>query len=288
MSSLRFVICLAASAALAPPVAEAADRVYGGQPSPPSAPTRVLMSAAFDESGSRLARLAYRLDLGCDPALGLNAIMVYGSPRIVPVLPARMEDGTDYLLGDQVVDGRTTWDVRRVHDLGDGITATSTGTIVGTLTERRIAGSATFLVRLSRGEESVDACSASARWRADRDPGRIFAGATTQDEPIVIDLSRDRRRVRHAHVGWHAGCTSGSEYGAAHEELGWTSGLLSPTRAFAFAHRASSFGALVTTRLTGRLGAETAAGTFNGRAQYRLPDGDRCRTGTVRWSAATG
>ena len=286
---MKHAVAAAALAALfAAPPAFAAERVYGGQPTPPAAASRMLVALRFDADGAHLSRLTYRVDMGCDPALGLDAYMANGSPTIVDAFPRPKRDGNDYLLPASVEGGRIAWNVRRIEDVGGSVTATTMGTFAGRMTERRITGTATFLVRLRRGQQSVDACSTSVGWRADRSPGAIFAGETAQHEPVVIELSPDRRGVRHAHVGWHAPCTSGSGFGEAHAELGWRSAPLLADGTFVYSHQASAIGALVSTRLTGRIGSTTAAGTFRGRARFRLPDGDRCQTGTLRWTAVTG
>ena len=286
---MRRALPAVALAALPAPVpAAAADRIYGGQPTPAAAASRMLVSVALDADSTRLQRLTYRVDMGCDPAVGLDAHMSYGTPQVVEAFPARRRDGRTYLLDGRVEAGRIAWNLRRVEDVGGGVTATTTASFAGTVSDVSARGTATFLVRLRRGSDEVDACSASVPWRANRAPGMIFAGETAQHEPVVIEVSADRTRLRHAHIGWHATCSSGAMFGAPHEELGWRSAPLSADGPFVFSHQASAIGALVRTRLAGRIAPANARGTFSGSARFRLPDGDRCRTHTVRWSAATG
>jgi hypothetical protein len=52
-------------------------------------------------------------------------------------------------------------------------------------------------------DERAGSCrTGTVRWAATRDPGRVYGGATSQEEPIVLRLDRRRRTITDVLVGW--------------------------------------------------------------------------------------
>jgi hypothetical protein len=78
----------------------------------------------------------------------------------------------------------------------------------GKLTARRASGTLAANVEISdsaTGQATGNCRTGTVRWSATRDPGRVYGGATSQEEPIVLRLDRRRRAVTDVIVGWQAG-----------------------------------------------------------------------------------
>jgi hypothetical protein len=56
-------------------------------------------------------------------------------------------------------------------------------------------------LRVIRTGRRLGACTLTDGWHADRRPGLVFAGHSSQDEPIVLELTRDLSRIDHGHLG---------------------------------------------------------------------------------------
>lgn len=87
--------------------------------------------------------------------------------------------------------------------LADGQPATVRFTMSGTITKRVAAGTFQAEVLTIAGASTNGGCrTATYRWGALREPGRMFAGATSQDEPVVVRLSSDHKSVDELVIGW--------------------------------------------------------------------------------------
>lgn len=54
----------------------------------------------------------------------------------------------------------------------------------------------------------TDACdTGSLRWGAATAKGRVYGGSTSQQDPVVVELSRDRGQVSTLRLGWQATCS---------------------------------------------------------------------------------
>jgi hypothetical protein len=282
-AGLAAIVVLLAAA----PGAAAADRVYGGQPTPSAAPSPALIALGLAEDGSRLQWLAYHVEVPCLDEIGGGTVLRHGAPAIVPAVPASPRDRTDYLAGGAVDGSAVHWVLSRTDRYANGRSVVISGAIDGTVAPSRASGTMTLSVMFVVGGDSIVGCGATVPWRADRRPGEVFAGRTSQGEPIVFELAPNGARVRHAHIGWHARCAHGLLYGSAHDELGWRSSRLSPSGAFAIRRRTTIGGARVAGRVAGRVATGAAKGTFSARATFRS-DGDRCSARAIRWTAGTG
>ena len=174
-----------------------------------------------------------------------------------------------------------------------------TATVAVTFAGRLRAGSASGtlsadVVVLDESGNEVDSCrTGTTNWNASRSPGRLFAGKTSQDEPVVVRVDAGRRNVTNFLVGWQtAGCRP-EGFARSGESLA------------NFPLRAGRFGdALVssyddpgggiqryTMDLAGKVTHRSAGGTL--RATITVTDAAgattlSCDSGGVTWKATTG
>jgi hypothetical protein len=150
------------------------------------------------------------------------------------------------------------------------------------------------VVVLDDSGNELDSChTGPTRWNASRSPGRLFAGNTSQDEPVVVRVDAGGRNVRNFLVGWQtAGCRP--------------EGFARSGESFVnFPLRAGRFGdALVssydepgggtqryTMDLAGNVTRRSASGTLHATITVTDVAGATtlsCDSGGVTWKAATG
>ena len=124
--------------------------------------------------------------------------------------------------------------------------------------------------------------SGKQRWTAVSSPGTIFAGMTSDGRPIVLQRSRDGRRVAALWVSFYAACQEAGGGFAIGEQL-----LDFPLRSGAFGDTwtyqpGDNISALYSLR--GRVGAARASGTL--RVVVTVKDaGETCDTTELSWSA---
>ena len=105
-------------------------------------------------------------------------------------------------------------------DLDNGITAKARVTMTGRIAGRTITGRVALHVDEEDPSGTVVArCDSSAAFRARSAPGRVYAGPTSQNGPVVLELDRRRRRVAHLRVGWQSTCETGAEFQVADHQL---------------------------------------------------------------------
>ena len=130
------------------------------------------------------------------------------------------------------------------------------------------------------------------RWTVRSARGQIYAGSTTQHQPIVVELNRQRTKVTDLLVGWGAGCTPPDS-------------ILVGDHLSDFPISAAGFGDTFQAQteidgggketldyaINGRVGKTKASG----RLSVKITDTDgsgattsTCNTGSVTWSAKTG
>jgi hypothetical protein len=105
-------------------------------------------------------------------------------------------------------------------DLDKGITARARVTITGRIKGRKVAG--TVALHVDEKDPSgvtVATCDSTAAFRARSAPGRVYAGATSQNGPVVLELDRRREQVAHLRVGWQSVCESGAEFQVADHQV---------------------------------------------------------------------
>lgn len=130
------------------------------------------------------------------------------------------------------------------------------------------------------------------RWTARSAKGQVYAGSTSQDQSVVIELDRQRRKVTDLRVGWGAACVpsgswligdhlisfpiSGDSFGDAFRESVDMDG--GGKRRFGYAIK----GRVGKTKASGRLSVNVDDTDGTGAAT------SSCRTGSVTWSATSG
>jgi hypothetical protein len=126
--------------------------------------------------------------------------------------------------------------------------------------------------------------SGKQRWTAVSSPGTIFAGTTSDGRPIVLQRSRDGRRVASLWVSFYAACLEAGGGFAVGEQL-----LDFPLRSGAFGDTWTyepdeNISALYSLR--GRVGVARASGTL--RVVVTVKDeGETCDTTELSWSAGS-
>jgi hypothetical protein len=183
---------------------------------------------------------------------------------------------------------RGTWstDVAR-------ITETFSGTIA-----RSGRASGTFRTTVAfvdaAGATTARCDSGQIRWKARSARGRVYAGVSSTDHPVVVEVDRRGRSVQHLRFGWAAPCTppeSGSwlisEDFTNMPLSGGAFGLELPVD-FALPDGGRRSGGYA---LTGRIGRGSATGTVS----VRVTDSDAagaptstCDSGKVSWTARSG
>ena len=91
-------------------------------------------------------------------------------------------------------------------DMGE-LAGLMSASYAGKLTGKRASGtlSATITVVDQASGNTVTTCrTGSVRWSATRAPGRVFAGSTAQDHPVVVRVDAKRRKVSDLIFGWQS------------------------------------------------------------------------------------
>lgn len=160
----------------------------------------------------------------------------------------------------------------------------------GTITVSNVReDSARVKVSLLRTESlnRHDRCRFDGTLQAERDPGRLFVGATDDDEPVLVRVKEDG-----ASVEWLSG------YGTDCEPEGFMQGI--HTDSVALDPAAFTFGSeelrsgftfdpfgtgdyAQSLQIAGRLESDRAAGTFRMLAEAGPGPAETCDTGTRRW-----
>jgi hypothetical protein len=139
----------------------------------------------------------------------------------------------------------------------------------------------------------VASCAARLKWQAAREPGLVYGGKTSQDQPVVLRLAATRHKVADLMTTWFAPCTPNGYYRIAEDFTNFT------------VKSSGSFGNPFTDdvamdaggkrhfdySVTGRVTKTAAKGTL----QVKVADTDAagapastCDSGGLNWKAATG
>ncbi len=169
-----------------------------------------------------------------------------------------------------------------------------TGKLTGHVVGDRASGtlSATVAVKDPQTGAAVTCRTGALRWLAVSAAGRIFAGATSQDFPVVVEKSTGGGTVAHLRFGWAAPCSDSQGAVITPDQQ---SGLpLSPTGVFdrSFPVDATSDTTSIHAQETvhGQVSATRASGTFSlslTLTDPSMPTPESCDTGSVHWSART-
>ena len=178
------------------------------------------------------------------------------------------------------------------------------GTAIGTVSETwtgRVRGSrltGTLGLRLSLVDKAshapVTTCSKRVTFTAVMAPGRVFAGKTSDDLPVELELDQLHTRVNVVHIGWAAPCTPSGATFALGDVL--TRFPLSTSNSFGDSFTYGPFdlpgGGKRTFAyvLRGTVGRTKARGTFKVTATDTDATGattDTCTSATVSWVAVS-
>jgi hypothetical protein len=280
------VALLALSAAA--PAAAAPIPIYGGHTSQ-DAPIALRTSA----DGRSLTQLLVHVDLQC--ADGSTASWS-GAATFAAFKPPTIAGGKNVFSPARVSRGGSFRDTGEARDFYDenGI-GTITETLRGAIRHGVAHGtySATLdIVDGQSGQTTASCHSGTLRWAARTAPGRVYAGRTSDDGPVVIERSRDGRRVDSVWMSWSADCQSGGSFdigddfvhfpvsragrfGNAFDQPFTLDG--GATRTFAY-------------QLGGQVGASRASGTFRVIVTDKEAAGattDSCDSTQLRWTASS-
>jgi hypothetical protein len=293
-AAVALVATIAATGALAPGTAAAKrnlGRHWGGSTSQASP-----LSFALARSGKSVAEAHLFVTGRCDDGAELN---YYGTARFSPHAPGSLAtDGDHVLVGGKLsrtgkFNAHGTWSA----SFGAAVTGRITETVDGRVT-RKGAGSGTLraTVQLVDGAGTTLArCDSGAlTWHASSARGRVYAGVSTTDQPVVVEIDRRGTKVRHMRFGWDAPCVPSDTGSWLMPEdftgLELAGGAFSFDLPLVFGYPDGSRRS-VQYSLAGRVRKATA----NGTVSVKVADTDAagapestCDTGTVGWTARSG
>jgi hypothetical protein len=194
----RRVVASALAAAfslLFAPPAFGASGVFGGSTADGEA---IVLNTDAKAKKLRSAVIAWRAVCSDDGlfSLGIGLTAVAGKPGFSP--------SHDDLVVSRNAKGRFAGTQVAVMDLGDRVAPLSVE-LSGKMRAGRASGrlrATVSIVEKATGAEVTTCDTGSVKWSASRDPGRIFGGKTTQDEPVVVRLDRKGKRVADLITAW--------------------------------------------------------------------------------------
>jgi hypothetical protein len=280
--AVRVIVAVLVAASLWPARADARPAVYGGSMGPTGS---VLGPDAFfvtaDPATRRLTGLGVTYIAGCLD--GVSTPVTVHVTRVIPAASPAGDVPVSTLATSRNAGGRFAGTI--VHPTADGGRVEIQ--VEGRLRARRAAGTIRSLVFSPAGAQTCDTGSHS--WRANRRPGRIFAGNLPGTGTVVLTRQGADDMRFHTTVSTTA-CEPGQPW------------LVPNIVITAFDIRRGRFdrpvedtlagdSATVVYDITGRISRSRASGWFTGRIT-RL-DADRhplwtCFIVTTRWSAASG
>jgi hypothetical protein len=196
----RRVVASALAAALSlfvVPPAFGASGVFGGST---SAGEAIVLKTDAKAKKLRSAVIAWRADCadGRHFSLGIELTAIANEPGFTP--------SPDDLLTSKNAKGRFAGTQFGAMDLGEHMAPISVE-LSGKMRSGRASGRlrATVAIIEKATDTEVTTCeSGSLKWSASRDPGRIYGGKTTQDQPVVVRLDRNGKRVADLIVAWES------------------------------------------------------------------------------------
>ncbi len=272
---------LTAVAALAGPVpTAAAERIYGGD----KASDQLEVSMAASDDGAALVRVSIASELVC----GAYRRVDLATSTSVPALPATPPaDSVLYLTGGAISGGRVDATLVRSRPRGAGRSDVATARLTGSLGAGRGEGTLALTSRIVENATGrvVRTCSRSFPWSVRRNPGRLYAGSTSQGGPVVLRVAAGARRITGSQYAWVATCRRVEYYFEPHDDyllpfrLGAGGTFSQPFRYDAGERR----------DVIGRFGGRLAPGGASGKLRIRIAGGgERCRMPTATWTATTG
>jgi hypothetical protein len=273
-----------AATCVAAPAAHAADSVFGG-----TTKDREPFVLKADKRAGKVRSVVIGLEAECP---GGAHYPIWGTYKVGRAAPGFSPDGV--LIADKnnhgVFDGKIV-SSEPVENGGGTLTID----ITARLTRRSARGMLGASVAIiDDAGQTVATCTAPATsWAATRRPGVVYGGASAQDEPVVMRLDEDRRKVADFLFSWHAPCQpdgalrlpdgltnfrvgrSGSFGGKPHDQFASNTG----------GQNVLDYG------LNGTIHKHAAKGTVNAQVTANDAGGaqqHQCSTGDVAWRVASG
>ena len=278
---------VAVAAASAPSPASAANAVYGGST---SAGAPIVINADKKAKALRSTVVSWRAtcDDGSRFPLSMPLKAVKGEPGLRP--------GFRELTTSKNGKGRFAGTQLGGFNMGD-FAGILTAKYTGKLAAKRASGTidATIAIVEQASGNTVATCrTGSVRWSATRSPGRVFAGSTSQEHPVVVRVDAKRRAVTNLLFGWESGtCKPDDVFLSVDEDFGdFPLGRGHFGEAFNTAFDPGDGGqGKVAYDITGRVARTRASGTFRVGVTETDPAGTvtrACDSGSVSWEAVTG
>lgn len=239
-----------------------------------------------DKRAQKVRSVVIGLEADCPGGLQFP---IWGSYKVGRAAPGFSPDGV--LIADRNDHG--VFEGKIVSPVDGG--GTLTINLAGRLTKRSARGTLGASVEIiDDAGQSVAACTlAPTTWAATRRPGIVYGGASAQDEPVVMRLDDDRRKVADFLFSWHAACQPN---GALRIPDGLTDFRVGGSGAFgdkAHDQWASDGGSqnILDYGLSGKLTRRAAKGTVSAQVTSNDATGaqqHQCSTGDVAWRLASG
>ena len=269
------------------PGALAADAVYGGST---SAGDAIVVNA--DKAGKKLrsAVVAWKADCGDDSYFsdGSSIVATKSSPGFSP-------DSGDLVVSRN---GKRRFAGKQTITFGNAESVAAVEVkLEGRLGAKAASGTLSATVAImdrASGNQTGTCNTGRLRWKASHAPGRIYAGKTSQDEPVVARVDPKRKRVTDVLVSWQSSSCQPEAHVQFAESLG-NFGLASTGR---FGDSWDDTQTLddgatvkVTYAVAGRVARRAARGTL--RIGFTLQDAAgtpmrSCDSGGITWKATTG
>lgn len=143
------------------------------------------------------------------------------------------------------------------------------------------------------GGTKIDTCdTGTIRWGVTTGPN-VYAGSTTQGEPVVIIARKDRSRVDYFGFGWRADCTPPNDFWDVAEEFGnfplTDSGAFGDTFTTDFPYTDGSGKNSFTYNVHGSLHKKAGSGTLSTHVVESDSAGTAtttCDTNSMKWSVS--
>ena len=278
---------IAAVAVTTPAPALAAGAVYGGST---SAGAAIVINA--DKKAKKLRSAVVSWRARCDDGMRLPRRGAAEGGRREP----GFSPGFSELATSRNGKGRFAGTQLGGFDLGEAVGRLKAN-YAGKLTKKRATGTldATITIVDRAGGTTIATCrTGSLRFSTTRSPGRVFAGSTSQDHPIVVRLDAERRKVADLLFGWESStCKPDDIYLNADESFGdfpLAGGHFGD--AFDTGYTPDEGGeGKVSYDITGRVARTRASGTVRVNLTETGPAGAvtaACDSGIVPWEAVSG
>jgi hypothetical protein len=285
MLLLFLAIVLAALLAGASDARAARPTVYGGAFGPHSTP--LALELAPRASLGAIGRVVAGVDVPCPGDQGALAITV--NERIVDphtqIVDPYNIPASAILLGEWDGSRRFSAEGYSSIEFDDNSSGVTRYLLAGRIRGATVRGTLALSVDLhDAAGNPVGTCdTGQLHWSARSAPGRIYAGATSDDQAVVIRLDRARRRVTRADIGQWQACREAAGF-LAHN---FFDGPLRAGR-FSDASRYPRTGGHGRDAFQGRIGRARASGTFRDRQTF-VDAGQtfHCDSGPLRWTART-